>query len=119
MIFRERWERTGDASFKDALIRYNGQDCEALRTICSFVSRSTALASERNTVPGGTEGVMFTDSLRKVGEGNRPIFRKAEFFCPEFEVVNKCAYFDYQRDRVFARTRRVPRSVGLRLYAKD
>jgi hypothetical protein len=113
VVFRERWERTGDASFKDALIRYNRQDCEALRTICSFVSKSTALATERNTVPGGTEGVMFTDSLRKAGEGNRPIFRKAEFFCPDFEVVNKCAYFDYQRDRIFARTHRVPRSVGL------
>ena|SRR5215831_5602330 len=41
-------------------------------------------------------------------DGNRPIFRRAEFFYPEFEIVNKCAYFDYQRDRVFARTQRLP-----------
>jgi hypothetical protein len=53
-----------------------------------------------------------TDSLRKVGDGNRPIFRKAEFLYPEFETVNKCAYFDYQRDRVFVRTRRLPRRLS-------
>jgi predicted RNA-binding Zn-ribbon protein involved in translation (DUF1610 family) len=27
---------------------------------------------------------------------------------PEFELANKCTYFDYQRDRVFARTQRLP-----------
>jgi hypothetical protein len=61
------------------------------------------LAADRSTIPGRNEEVMSTAALRKVGDGNRPIFRKAEFSCPEFEVVNQCAYFDYQRDRVFAR----------------
>jgi Transposase IS66 family/RNase_H superfamily len=112
VLFRERWENTTDDSLKEALIRYNRQDCEALKTICSFVTRSAALATERNTIPGSNEEVVSTDSLRKVGDGNRPIFRKAEFFCPEFEIVNKCAYFDYQRDRVVARTRRVPRRLS-------
>jgi predicted RecB family nuclease len=112
IIFRERWERSADDVLKEALIRYNRQDCEALKTICAFLSKSAALAKERNTIPGRHEEVMSTDALHKVGEGNRPIFRKAEFYCPEFEVVNKCAYFDYQRDRVFARTRRAPRSFS-------
>jgi predicted RecB family nuclease len=112
IMFRERWERTADDELKGALIRYNRQDCEALRTICAFVSKSAVLATERSTFSGNNEEVVSTDSLRKVGEGNRPIFRKAEFSCPEFEVVNKCAYFDYQRDRVFARTRRVPRNLN-------
>jgi Transposase IS66 family/RNase_H superfamily len=118
VIFRERWERTTDESLKEALIRYNKQDCEALKTICAFVSRSAALASERNSISANNQEVISTDSLRKVGEGNRPIFRKAEFSCPEFEVVNKCAYFDYQRDRVFARTRRAPRSLSVRCTPK-
>jgi hypothetical protein len=119
VIFRERWEeRTADESLKEALITYNRQDCEALKTICSFVSRSAALMSDRNSVPGSNQEVISTDSLRKVGEGNRPIFRKAEFSCPEFDVVNKCAYFDYQRDRVFARTRRVPRILSVRVAPK-
>ena len=32
--------------------------------------------------------------------------------------MNKCAYFDYQRDRIFARTHRVPRSLGLHRTSK-
>src|SRR5262249_41081222 len=117
VIFRERWESTADESLKEALIKYNRQDCEALKTICSFVSRSAALVSGPNGVPGRNE-VISTDSLRSVGEGKRPIFGKAEFSCPEFEVVNKCAYFDYQRDRVFARTRRAPRRLSVRCARK-
>jgi predicted RecB family nuclease len=113
VIFRERWERTGDESLKEALITYNRQDCEALKTITSFVKKSAALMSDGKNLPDSQE-VISADSLRKVGEGNRPIFGKAVFSCPEFEVVNKCAYFDYQRDRVFARTRRVPKSLNVR-----
>src|SRR5262249_34946538 len=78
IIFRERWERTADDALKEALIEYNREDCEALKTICAFLSNSAALATERSTVPGRNEEVMSTDSLRKVGEGSRPIFRKAE-----------------------------------------
>jgi len=114
VVFRERWELTTDDSLKASLIRYNRQDCEALKTICSFIIRSTALSTERRAVSGGTEEVVSTDSLCKVGDGNRPIFRKAEFVYPEFELVNKCAYFDYQRDRVFARTRQLPSRLSRR-----
>jgi hypothetical protein len=64
------------------------------------------LAAARETVPGREAEVVCADSLRNVGEGTRPLYRKPEFIYPEFELANKCAYFDYQRDRVFARTQR-------------
>ncbi len=31
-------------------------------------------------------------------------FGKNEFFCPELEPINRCAYSDYQRDKVYLRT---------------
>ncbi len=31
-------------------------------------------------------------------------FQKTEFFCPELEHINKCAYSDYQREKVYVRT---------------
>ena len=31
-------------------------------------------------------------------------FGKTEFFCPELAQINKCAYSDYQRDKVYLRT---------------
>jgi hypothetical protein len=119
IVFRERWEQAADHALKDALITYNRQDCEALRTICDFVRNSAALASARENTPGRDKEVIFAESLRKIGEGNRPIFKKAKFLCPEFEVANKCAYFDYQRDRVFARTQRLPRRSCRRLTKRS
>ena len=108
IVFRERWEETADGALKDALIAYNRQDCEALKLICEFVRKNGAPPS------GGTSGreqqVIFADTLRTAGEGKRPTYRKPEFLLPEFEVVNKCAYFDYQRDRVFARSPQTPKS---------
>jgi predicted RecB family nuclease len=108
IIFRERWEATGDPALKEALIAYNRQDCEALRTLCAFLRQSVGLAAAHGKVPGREEGIVPTDTLRRPGEGNRPTFRKAEFAYPEFELVNKCAYFDYQRDHVVARTEKRP-----------
>ena len=31
-------------------------------------------------------------------------FRKTEFFCPELDHINKCAYSDYQREKIYVRT---------------
>ncbi len=112
IVVRERWEEMGDSALKAALIAYNREDCEALRTICSFIRQSAALAAAHEKVPGRNEEVIRTDALRRVGDGDRPVFRKAEFAYPEFELVNKCAYFDYQRDRVFARTRTRPKNAN-------
>ena len=108
IVFRERWEETGDHVLKDALIGYNRQDCEALKTICEFVRKSTISASVGENIPGRNVEVVSAETLRKVGDGNRPVFKRSEFVCPEFAFVNKCAYFDYQRDRVLARTQRLP-----------
>jgi len=108
IVFRERWEETTNPALKQALIIYNRQDCEALKTVCDFVRGSTALAAARENVPGREAEVFPTESVRKSGEGNRPSFKKAEFMYPEFQLANKSAYFDYQRDRVFARTQRLP-----------
>jgi hypothetical protein len=33
-------------------------------------------------------------------------FGKAEFCLPDFEFVNRCAYFDYERDRAYLRIKK-------------
>ena len=106
IVFRERWEETPNQALKEALITYNRQDCEALKTVCEF-ARGSATSAAGGHIHGQETEVVSAESLRRVGEGNRPVFRKAEFIYPEFELTNKCAYFDYQRDRVFARTQRL------------
>ena len=54
---------------------------------------------------------------------NRAYTRKwgpVAFFHPEYEYINRCAYFDYQRQRVFVRTsktiRRRIRKTGRKVF---
>jgi len=37
-------------------------------------------------------------------DSSRPEWCRPEFTIPDFEIINKCAYFDYQRDKIFVRT---------------
>jgi len=106
VVFRERWRISGEEELKNELIAYNREDCEAVRAVCNFIRESVALATAKDCVPGRDERIALTDYLRKTGDGNRPVFKKAEFVLPGFERVNRCAYFDYQRDKVYARVKR-------------
>jgi hypothetical protein len=49
------------------------------------------------------QSLVFTDTLPK-GERKGQIFRKQDFAIKEFERINKCSYFDYQRDKLSARS---------------
>jgi DNA-directed RNA polymerase subunit RPC12/RpoP len=44
----------------------------------------------------------FTKDLSR-STSKRPIFGTANFALPDFDIINRCSYFDYQRDRVSAR----------------
>src|SRR5207245_6989126 len=75
---------------------YNLEDCLALRRITEFVLSVCAGAES-----GDGPAVASTEDLQKE-TGFR--FGKNEFFCPELEAINRCAYSDYQRDKVYLRT---------------
>jgi hypothetical protein len=77
-------KRPEDHVLKDALIAYNRQDCEALKIICEFLRKSTVSASVGENIPGGNAEVVSAETLRKVGDGNRPVSKRSEFVCPEF-----------------------------------
>jgi hypothetical protein len=108
IIFREQWERSGDSALKQALLTYNLEDCRALKTLSDFIRRSVELASARERIPGRNQEVALSASLRQAGEGNRPKYGRAEFALPEFDLANRCAYFDYQRDHVSVRKEKKP-----------
>ena len=100
LVWRERWLRSGRTPWKDRLLRYNQDDCRALKQVCEFVEQ---IAKSRN--PEGAdsrEALVFTDSLPKAER--RTLFSNLEFALPEFKRISQCAYFDYQRDKVVARS---------------
>jgi predicted RecB family nuclease len=107
IAWRIRWEKTRNESWKARLIEYNLDDCAALGKVTDFLH---ATCTGTPTLPGirssGARGpqVVQVQELDKFAYGQK--WGPASFFHPELEFVNNCAYFDYQRQRVFVRTSR-------------
>ena len=114
IILRSKWETLHDESVKQELVRYNLEDCMALKTVAELVYRICEELTGEKTQPeialeghviGRAEDINTVSSRREYG--------KASFVLPDFEHINSCAYFDYQREKVFLRASgsvRKPRS---------
>jgi predicted RecB family nuclease len=96
MAWRLAWEASRDEALKQHLIRYNLEDCLALRRVTEFVKSICAGADS-----GDGPAVSSAEDIQKE-TGFR--FGKNEFFCPDLEAINRCAYSNYQRDKVYLRT---------------
>jgi predicted RecB family nuclease len=103
LVWRWRWERTHDEAFRQRLVTYNAEDCAALRRVADHLE-AISVNFDREGGGGGGEGPEGVERV-KAGQ-NGSDFRKwghTAFLLPEFERVNKCAYFDYQREKVVVR----------------
>jgi predicted RecB family nuclease len=103
IVWRLRWEKSHDEPWKTRLIRYNLEDCDALRRVTEFMSETPAhgFTPQRTTTPR-VASVMELDELARA-------VKWTKFSDADFDFVNKRAYFDYQRTRVFVRTSAVLR----------
>jgi predicted RecB family nuclease len=104
ILWRSQWERTRNEELKARLLRYNQEDCLALKAvtdfIMSFVGDGIHAASDRE-LP--MPDVVHTSDLQEASPRNHR-FGVISFVLPELDFVNKCAYFNYQREKVFVRT---------------
>jgi hypothetical protein len=97
IVWRTLWERTGDEDWKVKLIQYNVEDCQALRRITEFLADSCGGAAFQSSTSPRVAAVDELDKLSRT-------VMWSKFVHEDFDFVNKRAYFDYQRTRVFART---------------
>jgi predicted RecB family nuclease len=98
IAWRQKWEMDELQATKDELLRYNQEDCLALQVVTHTLERICDNNSASSAVPSN---VISTDDLKRehpYGFGRNP------FFFPELERINRCAYFAYQRERVYVRT---------------
>jgi len=98
VLWRKRWERSHDEIWKKNLVAYNNDDCVALRVVDAGLRSISANDNAANI----TYPAKFTDELK--AEKPLGIFKRNQFYYPELEQINKRAYFDYQRSKVFLRT---------------
>jgi uncharacterized protein YprB with RNaseH-like and TPR domain len=120
VVWRQMWEQSRDDSFKQRLIGYNAEDCAALRLVTEHLDTITANFDR----DGGSDAV-GPGSVERVKASKRGSdFRKwghTAFLLPEFERASKCAWFDYQRERIVARRagRKVTPSPARRKKARQ
>ena len=104
IAWRIRRERTHDDFWKRKIIEYNLEDCSALRIVTEFIRGacgSTASLCEPSQENSTVPTVMRVQDLDKLADTRT--WGKVAFVHDDFEFVNNCAYFDYQRQRVFVR----------------
>jgi predicted RecB family nuclease len=99
VVWRKNWEQTGDASWKFKIIQYNLEDCEALRSVCDFLSETVNGGAESK--PGALPRVASVAELDKLARTTT----WSKFVHDDFVFVNKRAYFDYQQRHVFVRAK--------------
>jgi predicted RecB family nuclease len=99
LVWRRRWLQ-GERQYKEKLLQYNQEDCAALRRVTEFIE--TIICAGTAHLPTTEAHFIHTGALTK-DKDQTALFGKKEFVLEDFARINDCAYFDYQRDRVFAR----------------
>lgn len=113
IVWRKSWEANGDADLKTNLVQYNEDDCRTLKHVCEIIRQLTSPDSATPAVPQSLPTAIRTEEMIK----ERPrweLFRPKEYALEDFKNVIKCAYFDYQREKVFVRTHRQLRIINKR-----
>ncbi len=119
LVWRACWEQTREPVWKDKLVTYNAEDCAALKKVTEFVQAASEAARSRGAeTPSATSSpaIAWADAVE--APSSRRGWCRPNFALDDFNHVNRCAYFDYQREKVFIRTntvvRRACRGAGKR-----
>jgi len=92
-LLRRAWELGGYYKQKQELIRYNIDDCRAAARVADVLLSICSGASDHDAVNVGSLEVGFQRT-----------FGKFDSVLPEFAKINRAAYWDYQRSKVYLRT---------------
>ena len=98
IVWREKWEVSREMAAQEKLIRYNAEDCEALEVVTQKIFD---LQITRSEGPSSDNEIVDISNLKR----EHPYgFKRNNFVIPDFEAINKAAYWDYQRERVYLKT---------------
>jgi predicted RecB family nuclease len=103
IVWRKSWEANRAADTKARLLQYNQDDCRTLKHVFEFIQRLTSPDCATTAVSLIPFKTAQAEDLSK-DEARWDMFRPREYASEDLEKVAKCAYFDYQRERVYVRT---------------
>lgn len=102
IMWRNNWESSKATHIKAQLLQYNENDCRILKRIVEFI-RSLTLPESG---PAGSQ-IPFKTAQADDLTISRPhwdLFGPKQYVSEDFKRVARCAYFDYQREKVYVRT---------------
>lgn len=112
IVWRMRWEATQEDEWKQKLTVYNLEDCAALkklteviRTIIKSTSDNALIENDQSPLP-----ISNVKDVEKLSDFHT--WGRVNYFHADYEYINKCAYFDYQRERVYIRNSKTIRKHG-------
>jgi predicted RecB family nuclease len=111
IVYRSDWEVSRNTALKTALVDYNAEDCQAAELVAHSLlqlhSSDPWSRSEQKT-----ENIVYVESLRSP----RKVWGPFESEFKEFEKINIAAWWNYQRDRIWLRSKKLaePRVPQLR-----
>jgi predicted RecB family nuclease len=100
LLLRHTWEVSGDAHPKQELVAYNADDCEALELVVKIVQQVIPTGGGGPTVARHPSAIDI-DTLKPTWPYT---LGRVDFALPELDLINRCAYWDYQRDRIYIRS---------------
>ena len=104
--WRHEWEQSRDTQIKQRLVTYNSEDCQALELVEHTIHGLCPGGKQPESGQAGNSDVVSADSLNP----DYPYrLGKKTFAMPELEEINKAAYWNYQRERVYVRSDKRPR----------
>jgi len=103
IMLRRCWELTGDDELRRKLIAYNIDDCRAAAILFEALTYVCGNGKTNGTV------MLETVNVASLEVPFQRTFGKFPSALPEFEKINRAAYWDYQRTRVYVRTNRTLR----------
>jgi hypothetical protein len=105
LVWRKRWEFTNDQHFKELLVQYNIEDCEALKLTKDWIqSIEPRFNQEEN------DNIIDSSSIIQVTRK----WGSVDFKLPGFKEISRSAHFEYQRNKIYVRTnKRIKRAVRI------
>lgn len=110
IVWRSRWEINHDEAWKQKLVTYNLEDCVALKKVTEILRAIITKTSSKEALvleDGNHSSVALVRDVEKLTDFHT--WGRVNFVHPDYEFINNCAYFDYQRERVYIRTSEVLR----------
>ena len=93
IVWRHQFESGQDTSAKARLLAYNAEDCLALKQVTERLQLLTISTSSNSNSVVAVDDLIGSDDWGRWGE--------RKFASEDFRLMADCAYFDYQRSKIY------------------